>query len=99
MDSISAFFIGGKIADLVLAVMVVEVLVLVGLSRRPQSGLSATSIVSAILPGFCLVLALRAAFVSAQWFWIALALVGALITHLIDMRLRFRARAATPLSR
>ena len=99
MDAISALFVGGKIADLVLAVMVIEAVVLVALSRRAQSVLSLSSIFSALLPGFFLVLALRAAFVHAQWFWIALALTGALVTHLIDMRLRFSSRAATSVSR
>ena len=99
MQAISTFFVDGKIADLVLAVMLVEALVLVAISRRAQSTLSATSIVLALLPGFFLVLALRAALVHAQWFWIALALTGALITHLIDMRMRFQSRAALSLSR
>ena len=99
MDAITTLFVDGKIADLVLAVMVVEALVLVALSRRTQSSLSATSIVSALLPGFFLALALRAALVHAEWFWIALALFGALITHLIDMRMRFQSRAVSSLSR
>ena len=99
MDAITALFVDGKIADLVLAVMVVEALVFVALSRRAQSVLSLSSIFSALLPGFFLLLALRAVFVHAQWFWIALALTGALITHLIDMRMRFQSRAASSPSR
>ena len=95
MDAITTLFVDGKIAELVLAVMVVEALVLVALSRRAQSVPPATSIVFALVPGFFLVLALRAVFVHAQWFWIALGLTGALITHLIDMRMRFQSRAAS----
>ena len=99
MEAISTFFIDGRIADLVLAVMVVEAVLLVALSRRSASSISAVSIMSALFPGFFLVLALRAAFVHADWFWIALALIGALITHLIDMRMRFQPRSASPLNR
>lgn len=99
MDVISTLFVGSRIADIVLAVMVVEAVLLLWLSRRPQSSLSAASIISALLPGFFLALALRAALIRAEWFWIALALIGALVTHLIDMRMRFQARPRSPLHR
>lgn len=99
MDGISTFFLGGRIADLVLAVMVIEALLLLWLSRRPKSSLSALGVMSALLPGFFLALALRAVFTHAEWFWIALALFGALTTHLIDLRLRFHSRAESPFIR
>jgi hypothetical protein len=98
MDAIGAFFLGGGIADVVLVVMVFEALLLLALSRRSTSRISAASILSALLPGLFLVLALRAALVRADWFWIALALIGALITHLIDMRLRFQSRTTSSLN-
>lgn len=94
MQPISAFFLSEHIADLVLAVMAIEAAVLVWLSRRPHTKFSASTIMSALLPGFFLALALRSALVRAEWFWIALALIGALITHLIDMRLRLQSRTA-----
>ena len=99
MEAIRAFFIDGSIADLVLAVMLIEAAVLLAFSRRGTSRLSAASIMSALLPGFFLALALRAAFVRAGWLWIALALIGALITHLVDMRMRFQSRPVTSLPR
>ena len=99
MDVISTFFLDGGIADLVLAVMVVEAAVLIAWSRRGASTLSAASIIVALLPGLFLALALRAALVRADWFWIALALIGALLTHLIDMRMRFQPRVAASLNR
>ena len=99
MDVISAFFVDGSIADLVLAVMVIEAAVLIALSRRGASKFSAAIIILALLPGFFLVLALRGALIRAEWFWIALALMGALLTHLIDMRMRFQPRVAASLNR
>jgi hypothetical protein len=99
MDLISTFFLSSRIADLVLAVMLVEAVVLLAWSLRTASTLRTANIMSALLPGFFLVLALRAALVQAEWFWIALALVGALITHLVDMRMRFQSHAASSLNR
>lgn len=99
MDAASIFFSGGRIADVVLGVMLVEGLLLLWLSRRPHLRLSAASITLALLPGFFLALALRAALVHADWSWIALALIGALASHLADMRLRFQTRSASPLNR
>ncbi len=99
MDVISAFFLDGSIADLVLAVMAVEAAMLIALSRRSALTLSVASIMSALLPGFFLALALRAALVRAEWFWIALALVVALLTHIIDMRMRFQPRVSASLNR
>lgn len=99
MDVISTFFLDGRIACLVLAVMLAEALLLFVLSRRSTSHFSAASIASALLPGFFLVLALLVALTRAAWFWIALALIGALVTHLIDMRLRFQSRTAPSLNR
>ena len=99
MDVISTFFLDGRIAYLVLAVMLVEALLLMWLSRRSTSHFSAASIASALLPGFFLALALLVALTRGAWFLTALALIGALITHLIDMRMRFQSRTAPSLNR
>ena len=79
--------------------MWVEALVLIVLSRKNTHHLSASTIVCALLPGFFLALALLVALIHAAWLWLALALIGALITHFIDMRMRFQARNASSLSR
>jgi hypothetical protein len=90
MDMISSLFTSALIADIVIAVMVIEALVLVAGARIRSNGPRAMLIIVALLPGLFLALALRAALVQAQWVWLALALLGALVTHLIDMRLRYR---------
>jgi hypothetical protein len=43
-----------------------------------------------LLPGVCLMLAVRAALVGAIWPWVPIALSGALIAHLFDLRVRWR---------
>ncbi len=43
-----------------------------------------------LLPGICVMLALRAALASAAWPYVPLALTAALIAHLFDVRARWR---------
>ena len=95
MDVLSKLFLDGRIADIVLAVMVVEAFALSWYSRQRMGAPTVTTILLALLPGAFLALALRAALVHAQWFWMALALVGALVTHLMDMRRRFQHRTSS----
>ncbi len=90
MDVLSKLFLDGRIADVVLAVMVVEAFALSWYSRQRIGGLTIKIILLSLLPGAFLALALRSALVHAEWFWIALALVGALVTHVMDMRLRLQ---------
>jgi hypothetical protein len=43
-----------------------------------------------LLPGICLLLAVRAALVGAPWPWVPTALTAALVAHLLDLRSRWR---------
>jgi hypothetical protein len=80
----------GRVADLALAVMAAEA-VLIGLYRwRTGRGLSGAELVSVLLPGACLVLALRSALVSADVVAIAAFLSGAMAAHVLDLRRRWR---------
>ena len=92
MDFFSKLFVDGRIADIVLVVMVAEAFALSWYSRQHVGAPTIKAILLALLPGGFLALALRAALVQAEWFWIALALVGALFTHAADMRQRFQLR-------
>lgn len=99
MDLLCTLLSSEHLADIVLVVMVVEALAL-SWYLRPTIGTSRTKIILlALLPGCFLVLALRAALVHAAWFWIALALVGALISHLADMRQRLQISAPPSINR
>jgi hypothetical protein len=94
MDLFGALFRDGRIADVVLFFMAIEAVVLVWFARRYAGGLGSLQVLSALLPGLFLVLALRAALLHSDWVWIALALLGALVTHCIDMKARFQSRAS-----
>jgi hypothetical protein len=68
--------------DFVILFTVVEACVLRAFRYRP--------VVAMLLPGICLLLALRAALAGAAWPWVPMALTAALAAHLWDVRLRWR---------
>lgn len=73
-------FLTGRIVDLILGVMVIEAIII---GRRAD-------IVAMLLPGACLLLALRAALVGADWTLIALLLAGSFLAHIVYVLRRLR---------
>ena len=82
---VARFFADGGAAEIVLLVMLVEALLLLVTGR-----LAPATIVTALLPGALIVLALRNALIAADWPWIALPLAAALPIHLADIARRIR---------
>lgn len=80
----------GRIADLILALVVLEAVALCLYNQRTGAGIMPLDALSLLLPGAFLVLALRAALTQAWWGWIAAALALALLTHLFDLARRWR---------
>ncbi len=80
----------GRIVDLILLLVVAEAAGLCAWSRLRGSGPRQTALLANMASGACLLLALRAGLGGADWPWIAAALLGALVAHLIDLRLRWR---------
>ncbi len=95
MDFVRELFLSGHVADIVLAVMLLEAFALSWYSRQTAGALTIKTILLALLPGCFLAVALRAALFRAEWFWIALALIGALLSHLADMRQRLQFRSTS----
>ena len=83
---ISWLFAHGHAADLVLAVLALE---FIWLARR---GWRADAAALRLLPGACMILALRAALVGAAWPWIALPLAVSFPIHLADVGFSRRRR-------
>ena len=81
----SDFFASGRAVDVVLAVVAVELIALLLLRRDRFAGLAL-----AILPGVCLLLAVRAALTGAGWGWVALFLAASFPLHLLDVGRRLR---------
>ena len=94
-------FVTGRVVDLILGLVAVEALALAAYRRRTGRGIPLADLAANLLAGSCLLLAVRAALVSAWWGWTALALAAALLAHLADLARRWRgaARAEAPSSR
>jgi hypothetical protein len=90
---VQRFFLSPHLVDLVLAFTILEAAVLIRLRpRRPGDHRSERPVVIVLmlLPGVCLMLAIRAALDDAAWPWVAVALVAALVAHAGDIRERWR---------
>lgn len=101
-----AFFSSGRVVDLVLGVIALEIVVLWAWQRRGGRGIALAELLPSLAAGACLLLALRAALAGQSWVWVALALSASGLAHGIDLARRrpapaqpaggdFRARTGT----
>jgi hypothetical protein len=84
---------GVWLVDGVIVFMLIEVAVLLAYRRRTGRGVDAAVLLPNVAAGLCLLLALSAALHAAGGGWIALALTGAGVAHVLDLRTRWRHRA------
>jgi len=80
----------GRIIDLIVALVVVEILLVAALTRGRRSGFRAVDALVNALAGVGILLALRAALTGAPWTSVAGWLGGALVAHLVDVARRWR---------
>lgn len=90
----SELFASGRIVDLIIGLIVLEALALPLLHRRTGSGLPFAELAGLLVPGLCLLFALRGALTGAHWAWLALWLLAAFVAHLADLRRRWRRRGS-----
>jgi hypothetical protein len=88
----SEFIASGRAADLILIIVLIEAIALGLLHRLTGRGVGVVQLLPGLVAGAKLVLALRCALTGAGAAWIALWLVGGLIAHLTDLRLRWQHR-------
>lgn len=81
---IESWFASGRAADLVLAVLLVEAVLLIARGYSPRR------VLYALGPGAFMVLAVRFALTGMPWPWIAAALAASLPLHLLDLARRGR---------
>ncbi len=79
-------FSSGRAADLIMALMVLEALVFVAYYHSTSRGTAPIDLLSNLLAGICLLIALRGALWNMRWGWIALFLSAALLAHLTDLQ-------------
>ncbi len=82
-------FTSGRVVDLLLAVVAIEVVIILLLRRLFRKDIAMSGILAAMLPGVLLLLALRAALLQTHWVWIASFLLLAFAAHLADLRVRW----------
>ncbi|MEQ1718591.1 MAG: hypothetical protein ABL907_21835 [Hyphomicrobium sp.] len=85
-----SLFASGRIADLIVGLMLAEGVILTLVFRGSQNGLKPALIWSNLIAGAALVLALRSALTGNGWQWTALWLAAALVGHAIDLLVRWR---------
>ena len=78
-------FASGRVIDLILGLVVLEVMALALWRRRFGTGPDLGGVAANLASGGFLLLAVRAALVDASWEWVALALLGSLLAHLADL--------------
>jgi hypothetical protein len=83
--------VSGRIVDLILALVVLEIAVLGYIRARRGSGIAWQALLPNLLAGASLLLALRSAITGAAWPWIAVWLAVAGLAHVGDLRIRWDA--------
>lgn len=84
------FFASGRVADLILLMLVLEGVALGAYHRRTGRGIALRTILPFLLAGAAFALSLRAALTGAGWPLVALPLMGAFGAHLWDLAARWR---------
>ncbi len=84
------FFTSGRVIDLILVLLLIEGVVLAIVHRRTGRGLAPADLAGFILSGLFLLLAVRTALVGAWWGWVSLCFSASLLTHLADLRNRWK---------
>ena len=89
--TLERLFSSGLAIDLILVVVVLEVIVLAAVPRL-RGAMTLLDMVSLVVPGVMLMLALRTALTGAPYTMTAVCLTAAFVFHLWDVARRRRAR-------
>jgi hypothetical protein len=85
VSGIQSLVESGRAIDIALAVLLVELIVL-GIMRRR----AAWPLIVGLVPGLCLMMAVRAALTASPWHIVALWVALSLPLHLADLRYRLK---------
>ena len=83
-------FVSGRIIDVILLMVAAEAALLAWLGRRSGRASLFADVAPTLVSGALLLLTVRAALGGAWWGWIALILTLALLSHSVDLLLRWR---------
>lgn len=90
MDVLEQFILSGRIVDVMLAVLVIEIIWLSARHHKTGQGLSPGMLIANAGAGGSLMLALKAVLTGATWPWIVAALLASLVFHTVDLRYRWK---------
>ncbi len=90
-EVLQSLFQSGRVADILLAVMAIEAALLIGYRVAKGRGFAVPYVITNLIAGVFLVLALRSALTDAPWGWTALSLAAAGIAHAVDLAVRWPA--------
>jgi hypothetical protein len=96
MRTLMAFLGSAHLADMALVALLVEAAALTVYRSHTCRGPAVRDILSVLLPGACLMLAMRSALASAGTQVVGFFLFAALLTHVADLRRRWRLAATPP---
>jgi hypothetical protein len=83
-------FSSGRIIELILLLVLVEAALLAWASHRAGRNDLFAGVAPTLISGALLLLTIRAALLGAWWGWIATTLILALLSHIVDLALRWR---------
>lgn len=90
MATLEAIVTSGRIVDLMLLFIGIEIVALLAFRRRTGGGIAPMPLLTNIGAGGSLMLALRAELTGTGWPWVAAFLVVALVFHVVDLALRWQ---------
>jgi hypothetical protein len=85
-----------QLIDVVIVATLLEWAVLTLLWRRHRRGLQPAAVARMLLPGLCLMLAMRSVALGQPWYWMAMLLSAAGIAHVVDLTRRWHSRPGDP---
>ena len=90
MTVLQDLILSGRIVDLMLAFIVIEIIAIMALRRARGGAIPTAPLLINIGAGASIMLALRAALTDAGWPWIAAFLLASLFFHVADLRQRWQ---------
>ncbi len=85
-----------QLIDVVLIATLLEWAALALLWRGRRHGLRPAALMRMMVPGLCLMLAMRSVAIGAPWYWMAMLLSAAGAAHMADLKSRWHSRPDDP---
>ena len=90
MDLLRELILSGRIIDVVIAVLLLELVAVSILHKTRGLGIAPYPLMVNIGAGGSLALAIKASITGAGWQWIATWLITSFVFHVLDLRTRWR---------